>query len=313
MPFALARPALGGQLGETEAGAAEQRLLDIVKKRVENWDKITAARSGKDPFVPYYGGNRKPSALGTEAVLNALILVNHDTRRASGVLGAPTRKALGHLWGQQQENGGWLWIEFGMYPWEGDSAYYGTALAAVAVGTAGKDYYEQPDLREKVAALKKYLATQSANQPLHHRVVSLWASSRLPGILTAEEQKKLVEELLSVQEADGGWSLPKLGRKAPGAGGWKSHGVTQEGAVSDGYATGLVVLALKRAGVAADDPNLRRGIAWLVSREKEGTWPAHYINRKRDPQDNIGKFMRDAATAFAILALAEQPGVGAAP
>jgi squalene-hopene/tetraprenyl-beta-curcumene cyclase len=314
MPFALARPALGAQLGETAAGAAESRLIDIVKKRVENWDKIAAdARSGKDPFTPFYRGNRKPSALGTEAVLNALILVNHDARRANGVLGAPTRKALGHLWGQQQENGAWLWLDFGLNPWESDGAYYGASLAAVAVGTAGKTYYEQPAVRANVAALKKYLATQSLNQPLHHRAVSLWASSRLPGILAAEDQKKLIEELLNAQEADGGWSLPKLGRKASGENGWKSHGVTQEGAVSDGYATGLAVLALKRAGVAADNPNLRRGVAWLVTRQADGTWPAHYVNRKRDPQDNIGKFMRDAATAFAILALAEPPGPGAAP
>jgi hypothetical protein len=75
--------------------------------------------------------------------------------------------------------------------------------------------------------------------------------------------------------------------------------------VSDGYATGLVVLALKRAGVTIDDPKLKKSIAWLAGRQKEGAWPASYINRPRDPQDNIGMFMRDASTAFAILALTE--------
>ncbi len=306
MPFALARPALGKLLGEPAPGAAESRLLDSVKKRVENWDKIaTKGPSGKDPFVPYYGGNRRPSALGTESVVNALVLVNHDARRAGGVLSEPTRKALGHLWGQQQDSGAWLWLDFGLTPWESDAAYYGAALAAVAVGTAGKDYYEQATVRAPVEALKKYLATRLASQPLHHRAAALWASTRLPGVLTEADRKQLIEELLGAQEADGGWSLPRLGKRPSAASAWKSQGATQEGAVSDGYATGLVVLALKRAGVPADNPNLRRGVAWLLTNQKEGTWPAHYLNRRRDPQDNIGKFMRDAATAFAVLALTE--------
>src|SRR5205823_1261510 len=160
-----------------------------------------------------YPKDRKPSALGTEAVLNALILVNYDVYRAKGVLSAPTRKALGHLWRQQKENGAWLWLDFGLNPWEKDGGYYGASLAAVAVGMAGTNYYDQAEVQAKVAALKKYLKTQSADQPLHHRVVSLWASSRLPGILTEQDRKKLIEELLSAQEADGGWSLPRLGKK----------------------------------------------------------------------------------------------------
>jgi squalene-hopene/tetraprenyl-beta-curcumene cyclase len=313
MPFALARPALAGRLDETAAGEVEQKLIGIVKKRVENWEKIVASPApGPAPFLPFYSGNRKPSALGTESVLNALVLVNHDARRAGGALGAPTRKALGHLWEQQQANGAWLWLDFGLNPWEKDGAYYGASLAAVAVGTAGPRYYDQADVRAQVAALKKYLQTQFPNQPLHHRVVGLWASSRLPGVLAEGEREKLIEELLNAQEADGGWSLPKLGKAPSGKGAWPSHGVYPEGVVSDGYATGLVVLALKGAGVTADNPELRKGIAWLVSRQQDGTWPVNYPNRRRDPQSDIGKFLRDAATAFAVLALTEPtaPGLG---
>src|SRR5438128_12149056 len=82
MPFALARSALGEQLGETAAAASEKRLIDNVKKRVENWERIVAdSACENDPFVPFYANNRKPSALGTESVVNALVLVNHDARR----------------------------------------------------------------------------------------------------------------------------------------------------------------------------------------------------------------------------------------
>jgi squalene-hopene/tetraprenyl-beta-curcumene cyclase len=306
MPFALARPALGEHLGEKEASPAEKRLLASLKKRVDNWDRIVAdSSSDKNPFLPFYAKHMKPPSLGTESVLNALVLVNHDARRGSGSLGAETRKALTHLWEQQQENGAWRWLDFGLNPWEKDGGYYGASLAAVAVGTAGKSYYTRPDVQPKVAALKKFLQTQSSGQPLHHRVVSLWASSRLPGALTDQDKKKLVDEVLGAQEADGGWSLSKLGMKRTGKGDWKAHGVYPEGEASDGYATGLVVLALKRAPLAADDPKLHKGIAWLVTRQKEGTWPASYLNKQRDPQSNPGKFMRDAATAFAVLALTE--------
>ncbi len=304
-PIALARPALGEQLGETAAGVIETRLIDNLKKRVENWEKIVdGSTPDKDPFQCYYS-DKEPESLGTESVLNALILVNHDARRAKGALSAVTKKALGHLWEQQQENGAWLWLDFGLNPWEKDGAYYGASLAAVAVGSAGNRYYEQAEAQAKVAALKKYLRTQYPNQPLHHRVLALWASCRLPGVLTDETKPKLIEELLNIQEADGGWSLPRLGRNRSGSNAWASRGVYPTGVVSDGYATGLVVLALKGAGVGADNPKLQKAIRWLVNNQKEGAWPANYLNKQRDPQDNLGKFMRDAATAFAIMALTE--------
>jgi squalene-hopene/tetraprenyl-beta-curcumene cyclase len=218
MPIALARPALGEQLGESAAGVIETRLIDNLKKRVENWEQIEAdSSSGKEPFRAFYS-DREPESLGTESVLNALILVNHDARREKGALSAVTKKALGHLWEQQQENGAWLWLDFGLNPWEKDGAYYGASLAAVAVGSAGKSYCEQAEVQSKVAALKEYLKTQYTNQPLHHRVMGLWASSGLPGVLTEQAKQKLIEELLNAQEADGGWSLPKLGRNGSGSG-----------------------------------------------------------------------------------------------
>jgi len=37
---------------------------------------------------------------------------------------------------------------------------------------------------------------------------------------------------------------------------------------SDGYGTGFVVFALRNAGVPADDPALKRGIAWLKANQR---------------------------------------------
>ncbi len=265
--------------------------------------------SGTDRLIPYYA-DKEEASIGTEAVLNALILVNHDARRSKGVLNATTRKALRHLWEQQQENGAWLWLDFGLNPWEKDGAYYGACLAAIAVGSAGKAYGNQPEIQSRLAALKKYLNADYIKQPLHHRAMGLWASAVLPAILTETDKRALIAELLDSREADGGWSLAKLGKTGAGASPWKAQGVYPEGAVSDGYATGLIVLVLRRAGVAADHPALKGATDWLVTHQQDGTWPACYLNKARDPESNTGKFMRDAATAFAAMALSEVAGSG---
>jgi len=270
---------------------------------VENWQQIVSDSPVKDACAPFYAGERKRSSVGTEAVLNALVLVNYDASHASGALGAATHKALGHLWEQQQPNGAWIWFEFGLNPWESGCEYYGAALAALAIGSAGKGYYEQPSVKAKVELLRKFLRTQSAQQPLHHRLVAVWASSALPDLLTKQEKARFIKEAAKIQEADGGWNLQRLGKLADGD--WKTHGVYPPGTLSDGYATGLVVLALKHGGAGPDDKVLRKGLAWLESHEKDGAWPINYPNKARDPQTDIGKFMRDAATAYAVLALAE--------
>jgi hypothetical protein len=65
------------------------------------------------------------------------------------------------------------------------------------------------------------------------------------------------------------------------------------------------VLTLKSAGLPADNPSLKRGLGWLAAQQKEGTWSAIYLNQSRNPATDTGKFMRDAATGFAVLALTE--------
>jgi squalene-hopene/tetraprenyl-beta-curcumene cyclase len=305
LPVALARTALSEPLGEAAAGMTQQRLIDNVTKRVAHWEKIASeSASGDDPFRSFYS-DRVPASLGTEAVLNALVLANHDLRRAKGVLSAPAHEALRQLWEQQQQHGAWLWLDFGLNPWESDGEYYGASLAAVAVGMAGKDYYERADVQANVAALGQYLRTKSPHQPLHHRALALWASSWLPGVMDETDQRRLVEELWNAQEADGGWSLAKLGKIEATTNRWETRGVFPEGSVSDGYATGLVVLACKSTGVKDVDAKLKKGSDWLRANQRDGTWPATYLNARRDPHNDVGKFMRDAATAFAILALTQ--------
>ena len=85
---------------------------------------------------------------------------------------------------------------------------------------------------------------------------------------------------------------------------WKRHDDSAFDTRSDGYATGLIVLALEENGLAKSAP-VQMGLHWILGHQDrdQGLWPAWSVNVKRDPSSQIGKFMSDAATGFSVLAL----------
>jgi len=88
-------------------------------------------------------------------------------------------------------------------------------------------------------------------------------------------------------------------------GGWKRHDGTPLETKSDGYATGVVTFLLQQAGMTRDQPQLKRGLTWLMLNQDktEGRWLAYSLNKQRDLSSDIGRFMSDAATAYAVVAL----------
>jgi hypothetical protein len=130
-------------------------------------------------------------------------------------------------------------------------------------------------------------------------------------LLTPERQESITEDVLSKQQADGGWSLFPLARTwkdlGPSAlvGKWKRDDGTLQETGSDGFATGIAVFVLQQAGISRDNAQLKRGREWLVRNQNrtEGFWVAYSLNKRRELSSNVGKFMSDAATAFAVLAL----------
>jgi squalene-hopene/tetraprenyl-beta-curcumene cyclase len=310
LPYALSRSALRPALAETSSTVSERRLIDNVTKRVRLWKDV-------GPYYSDQGYDGKAAeSRGTESVLNALILASHDAQ--SGRLSDDTRAAFDNMWALQQTSGdnrgAWLWLQFDQEPWEAnDSPYYGAALAAMAVGTAPGNYGSRPEIQNNLQLLREYLNRESAAQSTINRVFLLWASTKLPGLLDPEKQQKaIINEVLSRQRADGGWRLASIAWRWNG---WslrsllkmwlREDGTPLEGK-SDGVATGLITLVLQEVGVPRDNAQLKNGLSWLLrNQDTEGFWPASSVNKRKSLSSNTGRFMSDAATAFAVLALTE--------
>jgi squalene-hopene/tetraprenyl-beta-curcumene cyclase len=308
LPYALARSALHERPHDAPSDG-ERRLLDNVTKRVRLWKEVG----------PYYSdrADKASESRGTEAVLNALILAHRDAQ--NGRLSEDTRVALDNMWALQQTTGdragAWPWLQFGLSPWEDrDAPYYGAALAALAVGTAPENYRSTAAIEEHLKLLRAYLAREYATQPLSNRLVLAWASTRLSGLLEPERQQSLVHEVLGEQQPDGGWRLSSLAASSAISSRLRSYvrswiGNDQAPAEtrSDGYATAMVALVLFETSTPRDNVQLRQGLAWLARHQNtaDGSWPSSSLNARRDPSSDIGRFMSDAATAYAVLALTE--------
>jgi squalene-hopene/tetraprenyl-beta-curcumene cyclase len=297
LPYALARPALRGPLAEREASAPERKMLEQVTKRVRLWKEV-------EPFYPDQtrGLPKTSESRGTEAILNAAVLSARDA--SLGALSDDTRQAFDNLWALQfkagEQAGGWAWLNFHNEPWEAPgSQYFGNSLAAIALGTAPGGYATLPANQDRVKALATSLRGGVDKADLLNRAMILWASSKIAGVLTPEQSRQIVDDLVAKQQGDGGWNAASL------AGDWKRNDSTPFDTKSDGYATGLVVYALQQAGRSSADAAVARGRAWLVANQDRttGNWTASSLNKQRDPGTDVGKFMSDAATAYAVLAL----------
>jgi squalene-hopene/tetraprenyl-beta-curcumene cyclase len=311
LPYMLARPVLRGSLNETESTLIENKTLENVRKRVLLWQTVE----------PYYssaenGPHMSEDSRATEAVVNALLLAAEDSRH--GALTKETRMALGNMWALQittgEQKGAWPWQKFGLQPWESnDSAYFGASLAALAVGIAPDGYATKPEIQQNVQLLRDHLNRRLSEQPLLNRLVVLWAASRLPGLLKTQDQQAIVEDILDKQQRDGGWRLSSLlwtwrnGGLSSLRSMWRKADWSYQESQSDGLATGMVCYILQDWGLPRDNPKLAAGLVSLrrTQDKTEGLWIAYSLNKRRDPTSNVGRFMTDAATGFAVLALTD--------
>lgn len=294
-PYALARPALAKALGDTAPPAAAQTLFANVATRVQKWNEVAPFYADQRNGLPKTSESR-----GTEAVLNALLLASRDSQ--SGTLGADTRTAFGHMWGLQMRtgplDGAWAWLNFRYEPWEADGgAFFGAAMAVAAVGAAPGNYRTSEDAATGVERLTKYVAANFGKQNLFNQLTMIAAASKVEGLVSAEQRAATAAAVAALQQADGGWSISQLGTFA-------RVDKTPVDTAPDGYGTALAVLGMRLAGTPAHQSAAARGIAWLrTHQDTDGRWRATSLNKHRDPASYPARFMNDAATAYAALAL----------
>ena len=242
-----------------------------------------------------------------------------DTPQNHQALSGPIRKALDELWKTQRADGAWDWLDVGQEPYESsDALYYGAALAAIAVGSA-PTYNEGVNEKASVGLgkMRSYLRTNYAAQNLYNKTWMLLASARLDGLLNPAQISALVKDLQSQQNADGGWSLYKMGpwtwSKATPP--YAPHGKLDVPLLSqsDAYATGLIAYAYREAGLPANESSPKRAKDWLQANQREcridqnrwNCWRAYSLNEDHEHDNESWQrmFMSDSATAFAALAL----------
>jgi squalene-hopene/tetraprenyl-beta-curcumene cyclase len=238
-----------------------------------------------------------------EAVLSALLLASEDKRR--GMLSKETELAFERMWSLQiskgEAKGAWNWNNLDLGPWEEpESMFYGASLAALAVGVAPSHYHTRPEIRRNLEALTAYLKTNQRAQPLHNRLILVWASTQLARVISEADRESILNVIVHRQQRDGGWTIAALGP-------WPRHPGAPPSAGSNAYATGLVAFVLQRAGIPTSNPSVSRALVWLRSHQdpKAGFWEAQSMNKQYASDSMPFHFMRDAATAFATLALLE--------
>jgi squalene-hopene/tetraprenyl-beta-curcumene cyclase len=294
--YGLARPAVRKALGEQGLSQQEQTMVASIEKRVRHWKEMK-------PFYSdaVYGEGKEVQSRNAESVLNAVILASYDRGRDD--LSERTRMAFDNAWALQSKTGpdagAWVWQDFDYAPWESkESQYHWSAIMAMAVDKAPGRYRDDPKIAENLRLLTNYLQSHYEAQPPVNKVAALWASKHFPAVMTEDQKRALIRQVYGLQHPDGGWSLTDLGT-------WKRRDNTPLETRSDGYATGLVVLALEESAPSHKDSQVMRGRAWLEANQDKttGAWPAWSLNKNRDLATPVGQFMSDAATSYALMAL----------
>jgi squalene-hopene/tetraprenyl-beta-curcumene cyclase len=265
LTYLLARPALRRALNESSPTEYETAILDSLRSRVSKRAPLDLFPKAKEPHLS--------EQAAVESIFAAMFVRSSES--------------LDRMWSLQSPTGAWAWNSFDLDPWETpESAYFGATLAAVAVKSGPAAHRDRPE----AARLRQYLDREFAAQPLHNRLLAIWA-----GTAPEAARQATIDAAWQKQSPDGSWTLDALGpfakhEKAPPAPG------------PNAYATAFAAFALRAAG--ASGPRLTRALDWLKShQDPKGYWDAVSMNKPYPEGSMMSGFMRDAATAYAVLSL----------
>jgi squalene-hopene/tetraprenyl-beta-curcumene cyclase len=280
--YGLMRPALSAYIGKPDPTIRKHLVDDLAKTKTEKIEKL---RIGLRPTqVAYLAGG----------------LAEWD-RHVTGKLSPETDEALRLMLSLQSDNG--AFNNIGCWPPFESSAYHGTTVAAMAMQAAPGwlENLKDSDLMARVARTHNYLKT---TRPPHDyaKVLLLWASTRVPGLVDAKQKKRWIKTLLKHQRADGGWSIRTFATPETWGDGSRAKKLNAEpeftNPPSDGHQTGLVLLVLRDAGVSAKKKQIRRGVAWLLKNQRQsGRWWTRSLNTDRY------HFITFSGSCYPLLAL----------
>jgi len=226
-------------------------------------------------------------------VATTAFLALSDARTESGVHKA-TRMGLDHAWELLDKSGTWEdWLQCNWPPFESD-AEYGPTLMLVALGEL-KDAAKITVADQRGA--KKLIGYLKGNEPvsLHAKAMRLWAASHWSKAVPSKSRRAWKEELLAARGEDGGWSMASLAGPA-----WKRDGGEAQTLTSEAYPTAFCVYVLLQTGTKRTDEVVAAGLDWLRAHQREeGDWYT------RSPRRDRRHYISRAATAFALMALAE--------
>lgn len=224
-----------------------------------------------------------------------------------------TDAAIRHLLMVMQADDGSIRANYRWPPINSDT-YHATIMAVMAVATAPgwREQLEDKRLEKRIESLESFLRT-TRPQHDHQRLLLLWASTRVPGLLDAQRKREFIARIWKRQLADGGWSVYAFADPRSLGGGRRSEKLAEtdefKSPSADGYQTGLAVVVLRDAGVAADDPRIRKAVDWLTSHQrKSGRWWTRSLN-----VDSRFHYISFSGTAYAALALAKCNALPKAP
>lgn len=215
-----------------------------------------------------------------------------------------TDAALRTMFDVQSEDGSWNNQD--CWPPLESSSYHGTTVAAMAAATAPgwlAGLSDSDPVQAKVKKLKSYLR-QTKPRHDYARLCLLAAATRMDGLVDDHRRAELIAAIWKHQHQDGGWSIRDFSAPEHWGRGNRAAKLRAEidfaAPASDAYQTGLCVVVLRDAGIAANDSRIQKAAQWLMGHQRQsGRWWTRSLNT-----DGY-HFISYSGSCYALLALAK--------
>lgn len=213
-----------------------------------------------------------------------------------------TQEALSLMFEMQLQSGTWNALD--CWPPFESSDFQEATMAAMAIHAAPGWLRNLDDEQsaEGVYQLLRHLRESEAPHE-YGEVLRLWASLRLQGIRTKEQQQQTIDTLCQYQHEDGGWSMRDFAAPEEWGRGNRANKLRSEPDFetpgSDGHMTGLAVIVLQEAASTPElGDRIERGLQWIcINQKASGRWWARSLNTDKS------HFITYSATAYSLLAL----------